>query len=475
MREHLLTIQNFYFGSAASHPPALNLSVYQKELISVCSSSYLSVETLLEAYHNHLLNGTIAFSGQPAVSLSKGLSLKHVRCISQNARLISSLSITDNIFALRKHRFPQICYNVRHARIAALDLLKDLQIPIDLNTPVTQLTDAQSHLLLIAKAFVQSAKLVLLDNVTESYTLSELQFFLQFIQKLQEKGVTFLIFSNGPSLITQASDRIFVSKNFEITNIIYHDSYQEQQLVSMMLGGLPHLSQSKVSCRRPEPVMEIDWTPLFPALDKICLHRQECLCVFDVNGSNIMNLYDMLTRRYPYSLDGKSCTDYRSAIQNGLAPISFSHLTDYYFSDLSYEENLTLPILKKISTAGILNKKIYQFCVRSASPYLRGDEESPSTELIKLLLLRWQLAHPKVLLLSDLHTNNTNRRDIYEIINQINQSGSALILLSSNLYDCLYFADSLFVIKDPEDLRMFYKNDNYETFVQEVQSYLYSP
>lgn len=471
MKQHLLQIDNLHLGESDITTPSLNISIYQSELVSICSSSSLCVDYIKEAYKNHQISGDLHFENQKSISLSKGVPLKFIHSISRYAHLVESLSITDNIFSLRKCTFPHILYNAKNAKIAAADLMEELGLPIDINTPVSQLTLAEHHLLLLAKAFVRSARLIILDNIVEYYTLSELRLFLDFIRHLQDQGFTFLAFTNGPSLLTQASDRIFVTQNNEITHILYHEEYSDKLLASMMIGGDPNISAEKGSFMQNDTILSLDWSSLLRDLPPIHLHRQECFCVFNVNGSNIAELYDTLTVNFPYVLDGAICTDYSSAVKNGLASISLSSLEDYFFPHLTLDENLILPVLHKISTAGIINRKLKNYCANTSLEKIYSANRDGSDTLIKTILLRWQLTNPKLMLLSDLNVPDTNRSEIYAILSDLNKSGAALMILSFNLYDCLYFADTLLVIKDSENFRLFYKSD--PSFTQDVKSYLY--
>lgn len=472
MREHLLWIDDLYFGRQDSSACSLNISIYKRELISVCSSSSFCVDAVKAAYKNRKINGRLRFPDKKCISLSKGVPLKHIYSISRNAKLVSSLSITDNIFSLRKCSFPHILYNPKYARIAASDLMEELQLPIDINVPVSELSDAEHHLLLLAKAFVCSAKLILLDNVVEFYTYPELRLFLDLIKLLQTRGVTFLVFTNGPSLLTEVSDRIFVTQNYEIANIIYHADYNEEQLASMMLGGDPQITTAKKSYLREETLMTLDWSAFFAGLPNINLRRQECLCVFNYNGSNIGDIYHSFTEQFPYFLDGKLCTSYKSAVKNGLAPVAFSQIEEYLFPELSLHENLTLPILRKISTAGIINRKLLKYCIGSSTQKMHYKNIAGTEEQIEAVLLRWQMTNPKLMVISDFNITDTERPRLTSVLNDINKSGTALMILSSNLYDCLYFADSLLAVKNSSEFRLFHKSDS-DCFVQDVKTYLY--
>lgn len=472
MREHLLWIDDLYFGRQNNSAAALNISIYQNELVSVCNSSSLCVDFLKEAYKNRKINGSLRFLDEKRISLSKGMPLKHIYSISKNAKLISSLSITDNIFSLRKCSFPHILYNSKYARIAAADLMQELQLPVNINMQVSELSEAEHHLLLLAKAFVCSAKLILLDNIVEFYNYSELQLFLDLVKRLQAKGVSFLIFTNGPSLLTEVSDRIFVTKNYEITHIMYHTEYDEEQLTSMMLGGAPQITTAKKTYMKEETLITLDWSDYFANLPAISLRRQECLCVFNYNGSNIGDIYHSFTRKFPYILDGKLCTSYSSAMKNGLLTVAFSMIEKYFFPGLSLQDNLTLPILRKISTAGIINKKLLKYCISSSMQKMYDKNVVGTGQQIETVLLRWQMTNPKLMVISDFNLTDTERPRISSILNDMNKSGTALVILSSNLYDCLYFADSLLVVKNSSDFHFFHKADS-ECFVSDVKTYLY--
>ena len=172
MKEHLLQIDNFRFEQQ-NFQSSINLSIYKRELIAVCSPSFLDVDKLQENYKRRLLKGTLFFKSQPPQLLSKGKPLKYFYTISKYSHLISSLSISDNIFAIRRSSFPNLFYIPKYAKIAAEDLLKEFKLSISIHTPVSELTKAQQHLLLILKAYISSAKIIFLDDFVESYTYAE--------------------------------------------------------------------------------------------------------------------------------------------------------------------------------------------------------------------------------------------------------------------------------------------------------------
>lgn len=153
-------------------------------------------------------------------------------------------------------------------------------------------------------------------------------------------------------------------------------------------------------------------------------------------------------------MGGKTCTNYTSAIQNGLAPIDLSNMMKYFFPDLSLGDNLTLSILNKINTFGVIDRKLWNYCVNSSIREMKGHPIENAEDLFLFLLMKWKLKNPSLLLLSDFNTTYSNRSDLYQNISQINQEGAALVLLSTNLWNCLYFADTLLAIKNTDDYRI---------------------
>ena len=405
MKEHLLQIDNFRFEQQ-NFQSSINLSIYKRELIAVCSPSFLDVDKLQENYKRRLLKGTLFFKSQPPQLLSKGKPLKYFYTISKYSHLISSLSISDNIFAIRRSSFPNLFYIPKYAKIAAEDLLKEL------------------------------------------------------------------VFSKSPSLVTQNADRIFVVSDDGITNILSHENYHADRLSALILGKTPELFIRKKSCQQSGTLMNLDWSSFLHGLKPLTLHRQECLCIFDFYGSHIANLYNFFVKKFPYCLGGKTCTNYTSAIQNGLAPIDLSNMMKYFFPDLSLGDNLTLSILNKINTFGVIDRKLWNYCVNSSIREMKGHPIENAEDLFLFLLMKWKLKNPSLLLLSDFNTTYSNRSDLYQNISQINQEGAALVLLSTNLWNCLYFADTLLAIKNTDDYRIFHKEDS-KTFEDKVKNYLY--
>ena len=220
-----------------------------------------------------------------------------------------------------------------------------------------------------------------------------------------------MVFSKSPSLVTQNADRIFIVSDDGITNILSHENYHADRLSALILGKTPELFIRQKSSQQSGTLMNLDWSSCLHGLKPLTLRRQECLCVFDFYGAHITNFYNFFRKKFPYRLGGKVCANYTSAIQNGLAPIDLSNMMKYFFPDLSLGDNLTLSVLNKINTFGVIDRKLWNYCVNSSVREMKGHPIENAEDLFLFLLMKWKLKNPSLLLLSDFNTTYSNRPD----------------------------------------------------------------
>lgn len=125
---------------------------------------------------------------------------------------------------------------------------------------------------------------------------------------------------------------------------------------------------------------------------------------------------------------------------------------------LSVKNNLTLPILKKISKWSILidelERKISEECVRKfkiTTPdiekevqYLSGGNQQ------KVILARWTNTNVKLLIMDEptRGIDVGSKAEIYKLMRELNQQGTAILMISSELPEILGMSDRVLIMHE---------------------------
>ena len=128
------------------------------------------------------------------------------------------------------------------------------------------------------------------------------------------------------------------------------------------------------------------------------------------------------------------------------------------FIELPIRNNITMPILRKFSMWGFLNRKKenqiielvrkkYSIAMTSGSQeiqYLSGGNQQ------KVVLAKWLQTQPEVIIMDE-PTRGVDvgaKFEIYQLMRQLNQEGIAILMISSELTEILGLSDRILVMHE---------------------------
>lgn len=190
----------------------------------------------------------------------------------------------------------------------------------------------------------------------------------------------------------------------------------------------------------------------------------EILGIAGLQGSGKSFLLHSLFGRYgeldkcQIILDGR---DYfvrypRKSIHNGIALLTNDRKNTGLIPNISVKKNITLASLSKYSRLGWIQKKrertdvieifnsfyIKAFSIDQIISTLSGGNQQ------KVLLARWRMTNPKILLLDEPTTgvDVASKHEIYKLMNKWSNEGLAQILVTSELPELLALSDRIMVL-----------------------------
>ncbi len=446
------------------------LNVYKGEILGIIGLSgagKTAVSNILAGLDT-IDEGTIFFNEQPVIGHNVNIGKRFkIFTIRNKGMLIPQLSIAENIFIIKKNSFKKLLINQKAINQQAKLILSEVGIDIPPQTRARELSHAQQHLVELAKAVAVGANLIVLDDITDSYTLRETSMLKETIGKLKSKGFTFLFESHRPDELIDFSDRITIMRDGRNVKTLYSGEYDKNNILSLMVGSEFKERFERADTLTEEVVLEV----MNLCSDKIHdisfkLHKGEILGILDLTNRANVEIYNLLSGAVQPAagnilLDGSRIyiRNLSQAISRGIGLVPEGANNTALLQNMSYAENLVFLLLKKMSGHFMyINKRTTDFIAREYSRMLEIGEEYRNTPIHafdasikqKIMLHRWLLYHPKILVCANLgkRVDVLSRKISYEFINEAAKKGIGVLLATSDLTEAANVCDRVIIISE---------------------------
>ncbi len=420
-----------------------------------------------------------------------------VAVIYQELNLVPYMTVAENIFLGREPTKFWGFVDFAKMREGARKILAELDPTIDPNAKVRDLPVGKQQLTEIAKALSQNARILIMDEPTSALTEAETVKLYEIIRKLKAQGTTILYVSHRLREVFTISDRITVLRDGRKIGTVKTAEADPRQVVAMMVGREveefePHAPPEKfgTSVLDVRNLIVIDkMSPQKRLLDGVSLQvrKGEVVGIFGLLGAGRSELLLTLFGASPgiiasgeILLEGKPVF-FRSpmeAIQAGMGLVTEDRKTTGLILTMTSGHNISLAALKQFSRFQFVKRSAEEEAIWSAYKQLNIQPPMPSMPVVnlsggnqqKVLLSRWLLVKPKVLLLDE-PTRGVDigaRAELYRFIRHLaHGEGIAVLFASSELPEVLALADRILVMHQgrivaefspntPEEQIMFY-------------------
>lgn len=159
-----------------------------------------------------------------------------IATIYQNFHLVPHLTVAENIslatFPVSRMGF----INWPKVRAFAEQALQKVQLQVDPNTKVKNLTMSQQQMLEIAIALVQKAKIIIMDEPTAAISRRETETLFQIIRQIKTQGVGIIYISHKLEEIREIGDTITILRDGEQVGTMTVHEVDMDQVVNLMTG-----------------------------------------------------------------------------------------------------------------------------------------------------------------------------------------------------------------------------------------------
>ena len=434
----------------------INLTVRAGQVHTLLGENGAGKSTLIKilAGVHQPSSGSMMLDGAPYAPASpREAAARGIAVVFQELSLCNNLTVAENILATREPaRYGFINRKALYRR--ARQLVDELQLPVDVEARVADLSIAQRQLVEIAKGLSHEAKVVILDEPTSSLSDAEAEMLFAIIARLKAAGKAVIYISHRMEEIMRLSDDITVMRDGQyITTLPRHETTVEE-LIRLMVGRRmdqmypPRLPQTPPPDAAP-PALEVRALTHTRAFRDVsfAVHPGEILGFFGLVGagrSEVMNaVFGMLPAHGEVRLDDESVRIRHpaDAIHYGIGFVTENRKEQGLVLAHSVRRNTSMAALKRFAARfGFL-----RFAAeRAAAETLSGGNQQ------KVVLAKWLGTYPHVLILDE-PTRGVDvgaKFEIYRIIRQLAAEGTAILLVSSELPELLGLSDRIVVMHE---------------------------
>ncbi|HEY0735315.1 MAG TPA: sugar ABC transporter ATP-binding protein [Herpetosiphonaceae bacterium] len=417
-------------------------------------------------------SGEILLSGQPVrfdnprQALDAGISMIH-----QELHPIPHRNVMENMWLGRypQRRFGPLSF-VDHGKMYAdtKRLLDDLQMDINPETRVGDLSVSHIQSMEVAKAVSYNSKIIIMDEPTSSLTESEVAHLFRIINRLRSQGVSIIYISHKMEEILKIADEVSIMRDGKHVGTWASNELTTNLIISRMVGrDLTNLYPEKTNMPA-EILMQVEGltSPLPKGFKNVSfeLRRGEILGIGGLVGAQrtelveaIFGLRLMQTGRIVINGHPVTIGSPVDAKRHKIALLTEDRRATGIFPIMSVHDNTIIANLRHYASwLGLIDYAAARKDVDENVSRLRVKTPTIRTPIRdlsggnqqKVLLARWLLTEPEVLILDE-PTRGIDvgaKYEIYSLMIELARRGKGVMMISSEMPELLGISDRILVM-----------------------------
>lgn len=409
-----------------------------------------------------LVDGRPVRLSSPLQALQAGVGMVH-----QELAFCENMTVAENLCL---DRLPHVggWLARRQLEARARELLAPIAPDLDISRRLGDLPVSQQQLVQIAAAVGRGARIIVFDEPTSSLSEVEARRLQALIRQLQQQGVTCIYISHRLPEVFALCDTVTVLRDGRVVTTQPVAELSEDTVVALMIGR--RLEEYFPRHLAAAPGQELLAVRGLSSPGKfrdvtLSLRAGEVVGIAGLVGAGRTELAEAIFGLDP-AVRGEvrvagqplSLTSPRQALARGLGLVPEDRKRHALVLSMTARENLTLPLLDRLARLGWINRReegrlvretFQRLRVRAASPEVAAAALSGGNQQ-KLVLARWLAARCQILLLDE-PTRGVDvgaKAEIHGLIDDLARSGSAILLISSELPEILNLSTRILVMRE---------------------------
>lgn len=413
-------------------------------------------------------SGEVAIDGHrvdirtPLAAREAGIAMIH-----QELQLVPELTVAQNIFLGRPLTGRGgILVRRREQELRARAVLADLDPGIDPSARIKTLKVAQQQIVEIARALIDDARIIAMDEPTSSLTPAEFENLAALIAVLAGRGVSVIYVSHKMDEVFQVCTRATILRDGKLVDVVNVADQTQESIVARMVGR-EVLRAAHVTHATATPVLIVSNLCRGRAVlqANLTLHKGEVLGISGLVGAGRTELLRLIAgidrpTSGQVTVNGRMVKphDPRAAIRAGIGLVPEERKREGIVQARSVAANMALPAMGQFTTVGVLrhnrlhsraetvmsNLRLRPLNVRQAIGTFSGGNQQ------KAIIGRWLAADTQVYLFDE-PTRGIDvgaKSEIYDLIERLAADGRAIIVVSSEMPEIIRVSDRVLVMRE---------------------------
>ena len=490
MEKKLLDMKNISktFGNVQALK-GVSLDLYAGEVLALMGENGAGKSTLMNILSGSLqptegeiyLNGEKVVVPDPITAKKLGIAKIH-----QELQIVPELSVAENIFLGRWKTSAGPAVDFKAMKDEAKVYLDMLDVHVDPSKKLKDLRIGEQQLVEIAKAISLNSKIIVMDEPTSAISEKEAEKLFTIIRRLRGEGKVKSTITHRMEEIFKIADRLTVMRDGQYIGTVKAAETSKDEIIRMMVGRDMSEQYPKDPTEKGEVALEVKnltYTPPMGSFRRslknisLKVRHGEVLGIAGLAGAGRSEFFECLAGVHHGDTRGEIIIEGRpvtiktpaDAIRAGISFATEDRKGSGLVLQRSIGENMSLPLLKKFSSMFFMKhqeeKKVWQEqmeALRVKAPSYKTLASSLSGgNQQKVVLARWLMTHPKILLLDE-PTRGIDvgaKAEIYQLINNLAKQGMAIIVVSSELPEVIGISDRIVTFCEGELTGEFMQED----------------
>lgn len=414
-------------------------------------------------------SGEIFFDGKTFRSLIPHQAMDlGIACIYQELNQVPYMTVMENIFLGRELKKNRLLLDRQEANRATAEILKEFELDIDATTPLGKLGVGQRQMVEICKAVHTEAKLIIMDEPTASLSEKDASELFRIIKSLKEKQVTIIFISHRLDEVKSVCDSLTVMRDGHVVANERISDVSVDNIIKLMVGRDITHKYPKKTVPVGEVALEVKNLTRKGVFEDICfsVRSGEVLAFSGLVGAGRTEMARGLTGTDPmdhgevYVFGQKTrISSPADSIRAGIAFLTEDRKQQGLILIQSIEFNSTLVNLKNFRK----NRFFLDLPGMKASAEKLAKElriKAPDTSTLsgqlsggnqqKVVLAKWLMTHARIFIFDE-PTRGIDvgaKIEVYNLINSLLEQGAAVIMISSEMDECMGMADRIIVMHE---------------------------
>lgn len=398
----------------------------------------------------------------PIEAMELGIAMIH-----QELNTVLHMTIAENIF-LGREMGKGILYEKKEMALQAKKVLEQLEIDLNPNQKVIELSVAQRQMVEIAKAVSKNAQIIIMDEPTSAISDKEVEALFAMIKRFRKEGKGIIYISHKMDEIFRIADRITVMRDGKTVGTYNAQDITSEQLVAKMVGReLKEVYPRQISYEMGEEILNVKNLSSTDAFENVAfqLKKGEILGISGLMGAGRSEvaeaIFGLREKSGEIIVNGKKTVIHKpkDAIKAGIAFITEDRArTGLNLKTTVKKDVSTLTLSQYCNRLAIINKGKENQVVEASINKLRIKTPSSNQSVKnlsggnqqKVIIARWLLADPDILIMDE-PTRGIDvgaKFEIYTIMRELAASGKAILMISSELPEIIGMCDRTIVMHE---------------------------